>query len=423
MTKYKIFVSIAAYRDPELLKTIKDCLEKAKYPETLRFGIAWQRSPEDTWDTLDEYKDNPNFKIDDIPYKDSQGVCWARNRIQNLYDEETYYLQLDSHHRFAKNWDNTLIKMFKDLKKKGSKKPLLTAYLPSYDPSNESKLEDVWTLEFDRFLPQGPIFIKPHNHPSWKELKEPIMARFLSGHFIFTLGEWAKNIKYDPQFYFHGEESSLAARSYTHGYDLYHPHIPIIWHEYTRNGKTKQWDDDSTWPERDALSYSRYRILFDMDEVECSLCMRKSLINFDFGNKRTIKDYEKYAGLRFKNRQVHRNTYEYKNLPLPLQSEEEFESDLLSKIKVCIDVYKGSLVENDYTNFAVAILDEKGNDIYRLDVNELEITGLLNNDPNDKFIHIWREYEDNKKPHSWRVWPYSTSKGWCDRIENKISHE
>ena len=66
MPKHTIFVSIAAYRDPELLKTLKDCLEKAKYPETLRFGIAWQRSPEDTWDTLDEYKDNPNFKIDDI---------------------------------------------------------------------------------------------------------------------------------------------------------------------------------------------------------------------------------------------------------------------------------------------------------------------------------------------------------------------
>ena len=62
-------------------------------------------------------------------------------------------------------------------------------------------------------------------------------------------------------------------------------------------------------------------------------------------------------------------------------------------------------------------------EIHSFDVNESEIKGLINNDPNDKFIHIWREYEDNKKPHSWRVWPYSTSKGWCERIENKIPHE
>lgn len=423
MPKYKIFVSIASYRDPELLKTIKDCLNKAKYPETLRFGIAWQHSDADEWDTLDEYKNDPRFKILDIDYTQSEGVCWARNKIQEIWDNETYYLQLDSHHRFVENWDNILVKMIKSLQKKESQKPLITAYLPSYDPSDESRLEDVWTLEFDRYLPQGPIFIKPHNYNNWKELKNPIPARFLSGHFIFTLGKWAQEVKYDPLLYFHGEETSLAARSYTHGYDLYHPHTPVIWHEYTRAGKVKQWDDDSKWHLKDQLSFSRYRKLFDMDEVECSPCVRKSLINFDFGNERTIQEYEKYAGLRFKNRQVHRNTYEYKNLPLPVQSEEEFESDLLSKIKVCIDVYKGSLLENDYINFAVAILDENGNDIYRLDANELEITGLINNDPNDKFIHIWREYEDNKKPHSWRVWPYSTSKGWCERIENKISYE
>ena len=34
-----------------------------------------------------------------------------------------------------------------------------------------------------------------------------------------------------------------------------------------------------------------------------------------------------------------------------------------------------------------------------------------------------REYNDNKLPTSWRVWPHSESKGWCDRIENIIKYE
>ncbi len=38
----KIFVQIASYRDPELLPTIRDCIDKAKYPENLTFGICWQ---------------------------------------------------------------------------------------------------------------------------------------------------------------------------------------------------------------------------------------------------------------------------------------------------------------------------------------------------------------------------------------------
>ena len=65
----------------ELLKTIKDCLNKAKYPERLTFGIAWQHSDTDEWDTLDEYKKDPRFKILDIDYSQSEGVCWARNKI------------------------------------------------------------------------------------------------------------------------------------------------------------------------------------------------------------------------------------------------------------------------------------------------------------------------------------------------------
>ena len=60
---------------------------------------------------------------------------------------------------------------------------------------------------------------------------------------------------------------------------------------------------------------------------------------------------------------------------------------------------------------------------YRQDCNESEVNALLASDPNDNFIHIWREYNDNKQPHSWRVWPYSASKGWCERIEQKINYE
>ena len=115
----KIFVQIASYRDHELIPTIKDMLENAKKPENLVICIAWQHSLDDKWDNLDEFKDDPRFKILDIDYKDSKGVCWARNLIQNQYDGEDYTLQLDSHHRFTKYWDMTLIRMLNKLKEKG----------------------------------------------------------------------------------------------------------------------------------------------------------------------------------------------------------------------------------------------------------------------------------------------------------------
>lgn len=412
-----IFISIASYRDPELLPTLRDCLATAKNPKRLKFGLCWQK---DDTESLEEFADNPQFKVIKVPYEKSKGTCWARNMIQDLYDGETYYLQLDSHHRFNKNWDDTLIKMLKGLKKKGHKKPLLTAYLPGFFPNTdpEGRQHECWSLEFDRFMPEGPIFIKPHSIDNWKSLKDPIPSKFLSGHFIFTLGQWAKEVRYDPYYYFHGEEPSLAARSFTHGYDLYHPNKVTIWHEYTRSGKVKQWDDDKEWSAKNSISYSRYRHIHGMgSELEGSLT---DIEKYGFGTERTLEDYEKYIGVRFKTRQVHKHTAEYKPLPVP---QENFEENLLNKVKVCIDIWKEAIKEPDYDNIVIAILDENGQDIYRQDASPDEIKTLINVDPNDQFIHIWREYSDNKLPSSWRVWPHSASKGWMDRIENPIKYE
>ena len=43
----RIFISIAAYRDPELLPTLDECLAKARYPERLRFGVCWQHAADE----------------------------------------------------------------------------------------------------------------------------------------------------------------------------------------------------------------------------------------------------------------------------------------------------------------------------------------------------------------------------------------
>lgn len=108
----KIFIQIASYRDPQLLTTIRNCIETAKYPKKLVFCIAWQHDINDEWDNLDEYKNDKRFKILDIDYKKSKGACWARNQIQQYYNQEQYTLQLDSHHEFVKNWDEQLIEMY-----------------------------------------------------------------------------------------------------------------------------------------------------------------------------------------------------------------------------------------------------------------------------------------------------------------------
>lgn len=49
----RIFVSIAAFRDPETRWTVRDVLTKAAHPSRLRIGIVWQLDLQQDADFLD----------------------------------------------------------------------------------------------------------------------------------------------------------------------------------------------------------------------------------------------------------------------------------------------------------------------------------------------------------------------------------
>jgi len=135
MNKNTIFVQCASYRDPQLVPTLDDLFKNADKPNNLNVCIAFQNSKEDEFTKdIEKYRNDKRVNILDIPYTESRGACWARNKIQQEYNNEKYTLQLDSHHRFVKGWDTKCIKMLKDLQKRGYKKPLITSYIPSYIP-------------------------------------------------------------------------------------------------------------------------------------------------------------------------------------------------------------------------------------------------------------------------------------------------
>ena len=414
----RIFVQIASYRDPQLISTLKSMLENSKKPKNLRIGICRQYHPDDKFDVLDEYKDDSRFRVVDVLYSESKGVCWARNQVQQLYDGEEYTLQIDSHMRFEKNWDDELIKMIKDLQKKGFEKPMLTGYVSSFDPDNDPKGRTMvpWRMSFDRFIPEGAVFFLPETIPGWESMTEPVPSRFYSAHFAFTLGQFSNEVQHDPEFYFHGEEISIAVRAYTHGYDLFHSHKVLIWHEYTRKGRTKQWDDDKEWGKKNELSHKKNRQLFGMDGEEVTMDFSK----YGFGTERTLRDYEIYSGLKFSNRAVQQYTLDKKYPPNPTlyETEEEWLLSFTSIFKHCIDISFSQVPENDYDFWAVIFEGSKGNELYRKDADKSEISRLKSD--SSGYCKIWRDFQTSEKPSKWVVWPHSTSKGWCNKIEGNL---
>jgi len=453
MNDKTIFVQIASYRDPELLKTVKDAIEKAVNPERLVFSISHQYHLEDQFTKdfnkfLEEQPDEHvvtilnsissndvakgregvfdrkslkgrKFIIFDIPYEEAKGACWARHRLQQAYQGEDYTLQLDSHMRFEVNWDETLIEYIEQLQSAGHKKPLITAYVPSFDPDNDpqGRVREPWRMTFDRFIPEGAVFFLPETIPGWQDIAMPVPSRFYSAHMAFTIGAFCEEVQHDLNYYFHGEEISIAVRAYTHGYDLFHPHRVVIWHEYTRKGRTKCWDDDKEWVDKNNKSHLTNRRLFAMDDEE----KLPEGYKYGFGTERTLDEYERYSGLRFQDRAVQQYTLDKKYPPNPqYKNEEEYKASFAQIFKHCIDVGLNQVPELDYNFWAVIFQDEEGNDIYRQDATAEDVRAMKLQAQTDGYIKLWRQFETNKRPKKWIVWAHSESKGWMDKMEGVL---
>jgi UDP-N-acetylglucosamine (GlcNAc):hydroxyproline polypeptide GlcNAc-transferase len=417
-----IFIQVASYRDPQLVPTIRDAIERASDASRLHFCVAWQHDEEERGD--DVFANLPGeskLSILDIPHTESLGACWARNKIQQRYEGEAYTLQLDSHHRFVTGWDDICIDMIEDLRNAGVEKPLLTAYLPSFDPDDDpqARVNEAWFLSFDRFIPEGAVFFSPVGIPNWADRSLPMRARFYSAHFAFTLGEFAQVVQHNPDFYFHGEEISLAARAFTHGYDLFHPHRIIAWHEYTRKGRTKHWDDHVDWGDSNVSSHGLNRKLFGMDEYaeRPGVVAEAQAGEYGFGLERTLEDYERYAGLCFRRRAVTQAVLDHQepspddNMGVPYS---EFVSTCIPRYKHCIDLGYDRVPLDDYDFWCVAFKDADGEDLFRQDADEEEITRMKQD--SDGYCKIWRHFDTDVQPKSWIVWPHSREHGWCPPI-------
>jgi hypothetical protein len=451
-----IFVQVASYRDPQLVPTVLDMINKADHPENLHICVCWQHAEDETVEifldagfdieAIDDRNSTGAFNLIglslkgasvnliNVNYLKTQGACWARNLIQQEYKKEKYTLQLDSHHRFIPNWDSVLIDQL-ELARTESEfgKPVLTAYVPSFDPENDpgARVKEPWKMDFDRFIPEGAVFFLPATIDDWAIRKTPMRARFYSGHFAFADGSFAVEVQHDPDYFFHGEEISIGVRAYTHGYDLFHPIKTIVWHEYTRKGRVKVWDDHTTpertrgrvdkdWVQRNDSCHKRNRILFGMDGED------PKQINFGkygFGTLRTLKDFEEFAGMSFKYRGVQQCVLDKKEPTTDYtkyESEDEWKATLTRSNDVRILINKKELKEgvDDYDFWYLGTHDDDG-EVFRKDKGEGEIKTLLTGNP--EWLDFRFIYLSNRIAKTYTVWPHSKSLGWLDKITKDIN--
>ena len=278
----RIYVQIPAYRDTELSKTLLDLYAKATGPQGLRTGVVWQRARGERLDAA--VRALPNLEILEVPHEAARGCNWARGVLQDRWRGERYTLLLDSHHRFVTGWDRLLIGMYETLRAQASEKPLLTAYLPAYDPEREPGGRRKRPYKIYPLAREHGLLTKLTSYPlpGWQKRQGPAEANFLSLHFIFGAGMFNRDVPADPDIYFFGDEVAMGLRAYTLGYDLFHPHVVVGWHCFDRASRRSHWADHADWRQRHERSLTKLRRLYLGREPEAA----------QLGGTRTIGDYE-----------------------------------------------------------------------------------------------------------------------------------
>ena len=307
-----IFISIASYQDPLLVSTIFSAYNNAKNKDDLIFSICDQSDHPVNIEDLTFAK---QVRYDHVDPLFSKGPCWARHRAQTCYQEEDYFLQIDSHTQFLPNWDELFTEALLKIEAVGSTdvyfaNPIITSYPRSFkvldfdqglfELNTGDKHTQVITYRKDSLFSRGS-FSRQIGIPT--KHTEITHAYLMAAGCIFTRGKFVQQTPYDPNYYFYGEELSMALRAFTHGFSFFHiPDIPLF-HLYTDVSNLPRklhWDpeDDanraSKWHELEQKSLDRLDDLF-AGKIEGSMGL---------GSQRSLEDYASMSGMDLKNQRV-----------------------------------------------------------------------------------------------------------------------
>lgn len=279
----KIFVSIASFMDHQLEETIDSCLDNARFPDKINIAVCDQSKKFNQ--TIHDKVKYYTF----IDYRSARGPCFARHLLQTIMQDEEYYLQVDSHTLFDKDWDLNLTDHIDNL----GENAIISTY-PLDHGDDETKKDWTWTLVLDRdqLFDRHTYFNTQRGANKSKTIHKGFL---LAAGFLFSHRSFVEQVPYDPVFYFSGEEPSLALRAFTHNFDIYHiPDVPVR-HNYVNNGERPlHWERDDEWKRLQIISENRFSDLVE-DRLRGA---------YGLGFQRSVSDYRRFCGIDYPNRAI-----------------------------------------------------------------------------------------------------------------------
>ena len=224
---------------------------------------------------------------------------------------------------FAPGWDESLVRMMRTLP---AGKPLITMIAPLFQFDDKDRVRrqtgrGIRTIKMAQW--EEPGGWAPWTVWGIPNTQVPARSRFLSGQFIFTLGAWTSEVRQDPQHYYWGEEFALAVRSYTHGYDMFLPDEMVAWHMRHRHGPPRRhWEHGrDVVARKNKVGFERLRALVYTERPEDGA----QLGRYGLGGKRSLSEFERFAGMDLRNRRAHPDVFVGRNPdPVTIKTESDW---------------------------------------------------------------------------------------------------
>lgn len=333
-----IFVSIASYRDSELQWTVKDLIEKAKYPNRIKIGICWQYDPQSDYQSCFSKHNYTNQSKDveirevHVHYNQARGPIYARHLIQQYcFQNEDFYFQIDSHMRFVQDWDTIIVSQLQQCEHQYRKgKCLLSTYPLGYELPNKIPNDKVLTVlcaksffvsekigEFGEYvMPRlcGRVILDSSS------ISKPFQSLFYAAGFHFSRGSQIKEVPVIPSddniesydYLFFGEEFLFLKRLYYNSYRIFTPSQVILYHLWQRDYRATIFEDVKQQEKNVAscreliekvgyISNSNVKIVKIIDEDS------KLDVNNSNSNNNNIVQEKKWKSCKYAMEQLHIN--------------------------------------------------------------------------------------------------------------------
>lgn len=251
-----IFVSIAAYRDPELRQTIESLTSNSA--QDLHISIVEQCTKRERVDISKFASDRVKFSIQWMHPLQAKGAGYARYLAMQPYDGEDYYLQIDSHTEMIEGWDEKLIAELNTAQQlEGSDKVILSQYPAAYYPQNHKRIKQLRSKKYSPEPKRVIPTVSKRGQIAGKRMEvvvdEPAPSTMVLAGYIFGPGSFTE-LGYNQDIVFWGEEFFISINSWLNGWRIYAPHEMYVWHHYGRGYHDKVWDDIDNWTELEGNS-------------------------------------------------------------------------------------------------------------------------------------------------------------------------